>query len=126
MRDAKDYYKCDPHPCFASLDPFEIEHHDQSDEWGRSIHLTVRDATAIIAAADFTATNSLAWPQNVNVAEPYRRRGIASALYRLAENIFGKVLVDRWHEQRSDDAKKLWANPNRPFGFPRAIGSEGT
>lgn len=51
---------------------------------------------------------------NVLVEPAHRRRGVASAMYQLAEKLSGKKLHP-YPEQKAP-GKKLWAQPERPFG----------
>jgi GNAT superfamily N-acetyltransferase len=59
-------------------------------------------------------TNNI-YAMDVNVEPDHRRKGVASALYRLAEKKFGKKML-MGVTGLSNDSKNLWANPNRPFG----------
>lgn len=45
----------------------------------------------------------------------HERKGLASQAYKMAEEHFGMKLVPTEGEQ-TERAKKLWAQPNRPFG----------
>jgi hypothetical protein len=54
-------------------------------------------------------------PHSVNVHKTYRRQGIASGMYHHAEKSTGKKMIDTYEDQ-THAAKKLWENPNRPFG----------
>jgi len=49
--------------------------------------------------------------------DKFQRKGLASAAYSMAEKIFGKKIEpsDSFGAQ-TEDAKKLWNRPNRPFG----------
>lgn len=51
----------------------------------------------------------------VTVEMPHRRKGIATMLYVCAEQMTGYVFVPT--PVRSGEGKKLWAQPNRPFGI---------
>jgi 8-oxo-dGTP pyrophosphatase MutT (NUDIX family)/GNAT superfamily N-acetyltransferase len=51
---------------------------------------------------------------DVAVHPDHQRRGIATAMYRLAEEHGGDVLHP--YPEQYDDGKALWAQPNRPFG----------
>jgi oligoribonuclease (3'-5' exoribonuclease)/GNAT superfamily N-acetyltransferase len=48
------------------------------------------------------------------VLEDFQRQGIATAMYLHAEKASGRKLIPS--DDRTEDAKKLWAQPNRPFG----------
>lgn len=61
----------------------------------------------------------LMWTDNVWVEEPYRRRGIATAMYTYAEKIVGTRKVSPGAGQ-TDDGIALWKQKNRPFGEPGA------
>jgi len=56
----------------------------------------------------------------VRVEPTHQRRGLATAMYVFAENVFGKPLSNYWASEphQSEAAKVMWANPNRPFGRP--------
>ena len=129
MHDAKQFFENDGHSCFESLRPFIVEYAEDSCAFGKTLWLRVHENATLVATAEFMATGSaLAWAQNVFVAPAFRRRRIASALYRLAENVYRRALSNMWKQKdegQTDDAKKLWANPDRPFGFPRAFHGGG-
>ncbi len=62
------------------------------------------------------------YASNLWVDEKHRRNGIASALYQMAEQMTGKT-VKRTNNQ-SEDAMKLWNNPNRSFGKQASLNDE--
>jgi len=69
-----------------------------------------------IATANVTDSDSGTYCQNVEVARAHQRRGIATAMYVLAELIFQKTLLRYWtSDQHSSAADAFWAQPNRPF-----------
>ena len=49
-----------------------------------------------------------------NVDEAHQRKGLASAMYALAEQKLGRKFGPAIHQE--DPGKKLWADPNRQFG----------
>lgn len=53
--------------------------------------------------------------QWVEVGLKHRRQGIASSMYRHAEQVTGKTAVPNTHEQ-TPAGQKLWGNRNRVFG----------
>jgi hypothetical protein len=58
-------------------------------------------------------------PGNVRTDEPFRRRGLASAMYRFVELLTEQTMEDRWGSDQSPEAKALWASSKRPFGHRR-------
>ena len=69
-----------------------------------------------VAFADFVDDGSLAHCDNAEVASSYQRQGIGTAMYILAEIIFGKKLWDFWGKKSSPAAQAFWARKNKPFG----------
>lgn len=56
-------------------------------------------------------------PSYVNVDKDHRRKGLATAMYNLAEEKSNRKVLEIPLLQ-SGDAKKLWSQPDRPFGKP--------
>lgn len=54
-----------------------------------------------------------AYPRLMEVSEHHRRKGLGSAMYSFAEKHWNTKMVPG---NRSEDAKALWNQPNRPFG----------
>lgn len=50
---------------------------------------------------------------NLTVDSKHRRKGLATSMYNLAEKQMGQSFVEG---VQSANAKKLWSQPNRPFG----------
>jgi len=71
-----------------------------------------------VAEALFTQTGNLASNEmsivDVSTAPAYRRLGIATAMYQIAEQESGKTIVRT--PDRTPDSDKLWEQPGRPFG----------
>lgn len=53
-------------------------------------------------------------PGSIKVEEQYRRKGLATAMYSLAEKLSGYRIIP--NQNNSIDAKAVWNQPNRPFG----------
>jgi hypothetical protein len=54
---------------------------------------------------------------NSKVLEPHQRKGLATAMYQMAEKeLKGKKLNPDVSVSQSKDAKALWSQPKRPFG----------
>lgn len=53
-------------------------------------------------------------PSHVELGPNHKRKGLATAAYSMIEGITGKKLGAGWHQ--TEAAKKLWAQPNKPFG----------
>lgn len=49
-----------------------------------------------------------------SIKEPHRRKGLATAMYGMAERETGYTMT--FDDSQSNDAKALWSQPNRPFG----------
>ncbi len=86
----------------------------------RNLSVEVRHGELIVASADFDDDSRSSHCQNVLVEAAHRRKGIAKALYVFAEKVLGKRLWNLWDGSsiQSEEAKAMWANPNRPFGDP--------
>ena len=82
-----------------------------------NLDVRVLEDSVHIATANLTDSDGGTYCQNVEVASAHRRRGIATAIYVLAELIFQKPLCRYWTaDQHSSAADAFWAQPNRPFG----------
>jgi GNAT superfamily N-acetyltransferase len=120
--DGNDYIGQRPHPAFAALIPFVVRYVIEEDVKNfLELTIYVNDGEVRIAEANFSDDCGGTFCQNVLVQPPYQRRGIATALYVLAESLFGKTLSNSlWDESdQSKAARALWAQPNRPFGSPK-------
>ena len=108
------------HECFEVLlnNKFEIYYKfpDGSLPDNKLIHIRVYDGKNIIGTADPIETNVDIMPQNIQVDEKYRRRGIANAMYVFVEKLTGKIFQDQGDENRTEAAIKFWNQPKRPFG----------
>lgn len=67
------------------------------------------------ATIGLTKDKSHIYVWDVNVDEAQRRKGIATELYKQAEQEFGKSLQPGV-SGLSEDSRALWNQPNRPFG----------
>lgn len=57
------------------------------------------------------------FPNNVYTKKEHQQKGLASAAYKLIEDLTDKKLSKPIGEDlQSDSAKALWSQPNRPFG----------
>lgn len=56
-----------------------------------------------------------AMPRGAFVEDEHQRKGIATAMYELAERISGKTLIPQEGHQ-SKEAKAFWSQPKRTFG----------
>lgn len=101
---------------FESRGPIPV--FGRNDDQFAKLTIWVMEDDREIGVADFSNGNLNPHCQHVHVDEKYRKRGIATAIYMLAEHIFDKSLWNFWHgnEYQSDAARSMWANPNRPFG----------
>ena len=52
-------------------------------------------------------------PLEIGVHVDHRRRGVATNIYSLAEEVSGFVMIPS--DDASDDAEAFWAQPGRPF-----------
>jgi GNAT superfamily N-acetyltransferase len=68
----------------------------------------------VVGTAIFLESKDLVWPDLVVVDPDYRRQGIATSLYVYAERQSGKKILRP--DEHSEDASKLWNQPDRPFG----------
>jgi hypothetical protein len=63
-------------------------------------------------------SNGTAYPRLMSVDKYHQRKGLASAMYAHAEKHFGVKMTPG---NRSDDARALWNQPNRPFGKSESL-----
>lgn len=54
--------------------------------------------------------------QNATDLGPFKRKGIATSIYVLAEHLSGRIIWDYWGDKKTPDAVAFWAQKNRPFG----------
>lgn len=108
-----------PHAVFNRIEAlgYTLQHFQCS---GELVALIVRVflADQEVAEAEFANDERHAFCQNVKVEEGHRRRGLATAMYLLAELVLEKQLSNYWngHPWQSVAAKAMWANPDRAFG----------
>ena len=75
-----------------------------------------------VGTADFLKDdhehNGMCHCQNIEVAPEHVRKGIGNATYILAEIMLKTTMYNHWEECsiQSEAAKRLWSQPNRPFG----------
>jgi GNAT superfamily N-acetyltransferase len=69
----------------------------------------------IIGYANLQHTEKGLYPHSIKVHQDHQRKGIATAMYKMAEDLSGRKIVKPKGEQ-SQSAKKLWSQRNRPFG----------
>jgi len=62
--------------------------------------------------------------QNATDLGPFKRKGIATSIYVLAEHLSGRIIWDYWGDKKAPDAVAFWAQPNRPFGKRPFINSK--
>ena len=107
-----------PHSAFDRVSGFVVVYElDEEIPGWFSLKVQVKQADRIIGWGEFTSDPDYAHSQNVAVDAEFRRRGIATAMYVLAEKVFGKPLTPLWDgNENSVDAKALWKQPKRPFG----------
>jgi hypothetical protein len=118
-----------PHPAFDKIRAggYSIEYWMESDPDTpagspaelRELCVTVRHGGEPLATANFADRRNSAGARvgTSEVHADHRHRGLANAMYVFAEMVFQKPLIDYGHDQ-TDDARALWAQPNRPFGNP--------
>jgi GNAT superfamily N-acetyltransferase len=98
---------------------YVVSHSIHRDRFLKNLDVCVRFKGAIVAEACFTDDGDSAYCHHVKVEPEFRRRGIATAMYRYAESVFLKKLENHWHddpETQSPEAMAFWAQPHRPFG----------
>jgi hypothetical protein len=114
-----------PHPAFDRVlgAGYRMEFRVGPDKYmpdEMSLDVRVLEGSAHVATANLTDSDGGTYCQNVEVASAHRRRGIATAIYVLAELIFEKTLFRYWTaDQHSSAVDAFWAQPNRPFGGKR-------
>jgi GNAT superfamily N-acetyltransferase len=109
-----------PHVLFEQLaeDGYVIQY-CMGEGFFRPLDVVVFHGEQVVATADFSDDGPAAHCQNVRVDEHHRRRGIANTIYVFAEVAYGKRLWDFWKDMTDSQSvagRKLWAQPNRPFG----------
>lgn len=111
--------KSAPHAAFSRIAVlgYTLQHEQFSQELVALI-VSVFLADQRVANAEFANDERHAYCQNVNVEEGHQRRGLATAMYLLAELVLEKQLSNYWngHPWQSVAAKAMWANPDRAFG----------
>lgn len=80
------------------------------------IKLIATDPNGTVIADLFAGDINGKVEASVEVHPQWRRKGIATALYKLAERVKGKSLTPSL--PHSPDAEAFWKQPNRPFGKP--------
>jgi ribosomal protein S18 acetylase RimI-like enzyme len=121
-KDAETLIQIHPHAAFDRVlgAGYRIEFRVGPDEYmpdETRLDVKVLKGSVRIATANVTDSDSGTYCQNVEVARAHQRRGIATAMYVLAELIFQKTLLRYWTaDQHSSAADAFWAQPNRPFG----------
>ena len=116
MLDATELLVWHPHQAFRVLTPYSVSYTNADEHISREVVIEVRDRELLLARANFSGQEELAWCQNVTVNSSYRRRGIATALYVLAEVIYGQPLYNFWPDEQTEAARGLWSQADRPFG----------
>jgi 8-oxo-dGTP pyrophosphatase MutT (NUDIX family)/GNAT superfamily N-acetyltransferase len=110
----------------ADLDPslgYEIRH--KLDERGKYATITAHLGGEQVGQLDIghsQAHPGFIRPVQVEVHPRHRRRGLATAMYRRAEEVLGAKVVPGTSQTRA--AKKLWAQKARPFGKAALEGAE--
>lgn len=77
-------------------------------------HVIVTHQGKAVGWASFTSYKNHIQPVNVEVKKEHRRKGLATAMYRHAEQSVGKKIEPSFLQ--SKEAESLWSQPNRPFG----------
>ncbi len=114
----------DPHPAFERVAAvgYRLDHHHAEGSMAALHAITIRALAdgRVVAVATFQDDGSACHCQDVRVDDAHQRRGLATAMYLLAERVLRKPLFDFWdgHKWQSPAAKAMWANPDRPFGKP--------
>ena len=120
MQKANSIIEDNPHEAFNKIykNKYEILYSTHEDKFETILNAEVRFGDNIVANADFVISEGDLHCNNVRVDEEHRRKGICTALYVFAEKLFGRKIENFWKGDpiQSDAAKKLWNQPNRPFG----------
>jgi hypothetical protein len=86
------------------------------------LEVRVYDGGVLIGNGSFEARNGQLWIKTeTTVLAEYRRKGIGTGIYVYAEQVSGCCLFND-PMGRSEDAKRLWAQANRPFGKSKRPG----
>jgi len=68
-----------------------------------------------IGFGEFILKHNRLLPNNIEIDPKFQRRGIATAIYVLAERTTG--LTTRPHNQQTEAGRAFWAQKRRPFGY---------
>lgn len=123
LQDGSAIIEQNPHPAIDKIinQGYNFKYRIEQAELSKELMIKVVSGENAVAEANFTDQGSdTVIPQNIRVLESWRRQGIATAIYILAEKILGKPLCNFWSDddKQAPEAKALWAQPNRPFGNP--------
>ncbi len=91
----------------GSYDDRAMDHGAPNGCW----HLRVEDAETanpVVALAEFPLDDGEVRCESISVDREYRRRGIATYLYNLAERLWSQEVTPA--DNLSDDAKAFWKN----------------
>ena len=120
-----------PHPYFDMISKYGYTFHycwrNEESHGFVDLKIVVMLEECMVAEAEFWDDGPNAHCQNIEVNEAHQRRKLATAIYMLAERIYGKHLCDYWKNgpnraiSQSNSAKKLWEQQNRPFGVLRNV-----
>lgn len=98
---------------------YKLKHHDDAE--GDHV-ITAHHKGKQVGVAIFNRYGDNLESDHTEVHKDHRRKGIASAMYQLAEKKSGLKVKPAGNSQ-TPDAKKLWSQPNRPFGKGEGISS---
>lgn len=76
--------------------------------------IVTKDAQEVGKALFMGMGDSFLLPQDVVVLEAFRRQGIASEMYRYAEEKTGRTIIPA--DEQTPEAQHLWDQSKRPFG----------
>jgi ribosomal protein S18 acetylase RimI-like enzyme len=104
-----------------ALRGYKVKYGVERTPLGQDLYVQVFHDDKQIARAEFTRDPDEAHCENAWVEPSYQRQWIANLMYVIAEEVLGIHLSNFWNgdPKQSAKAKALWAQPNRPFGYPR-------
>ncbi len=81
------------------------------------LRVEVTQENALVAWAEVTEDEHYLVCQDISVSCSFQRRGIGTAIFVVAETLFGKPLENLWSDIVSKSKiRGFWDRPDRPFG----------
>ncbi len=110
---------------FKQLPGIVLEHREGQTRGTWQIVAWREHPREVAGSMTYEITDAPSWPlrhgrlhvDSVHVNPPYRRQGLATAMYVWAEKLTGRKFAPS--QKQSHYAVALWSQPSRPFGMGR-------